>query len=81
MEIAELELVGDEKKAAGETSVKKQGDIRIMPQNTKHRFMGLVNSLIPECSKPDIMSDSVFDDSRISETISRFINEQMKSGS
>jgi mannose-6-phosphate isomerase-like protein (cupin superfamily) len=62
-----------EMEAAGETIVMKQGDIKIMPQNTKHRFTGLANSLILECSKPDIMSDSIFDDGRISEVLSRFI--------
>jgi mannose-6-phosphate isomerase-like protein (cupin superfamily) len=58
--------------AASDTIVMKQGDIKIMPQNTKHRFTGLENSLILECSKPDIMSDSIFDDKRINDEILRF---------
>jgi len=61
-----------EMEAAGETFVMNQGDIKVMPQNTKHRFTGLEDSLILECSKPDIMSDSIFDDERISEALSRF---------
>jgi len=40
-----------EMEADGEKTVMNQGDIKIMPQNTKHRFMGLENSLILECSK------------------------------
>ncbi len=61
-----------EMEAAGETLIMKQGDIKVMPQNTKHRFTGLENSLILECSKPDIMSDSIFDDRKIAGIISRF---------
>jgi N-acetylneuraminate synthase len=62
-----------EMEAAGKTLIMKQGDIQIMPQNTKHRITGLENSLILECSKPDIMSDSIFDDRYISKAISRFV--------
>ncbi len=40
-----------------------------MPQNTKYSFSGFANSLILECSKPDIISDSIFDDTRIAEMI------------
>ena len=61
-----------EMEAAGETIIMKQGDIKVMPQNTKHRFTGIENSLILECSKPDIMSDSIFDDKRIADVIERF---------
>ena len=53
-------------------SLMKQGDIKIMPQNVKHRFTGMESSLILECSKPDIMSDSIFDDHKISEILDRF---------
>ena len=61
-----------EMEAAGETIIMKQGDIKVMPQNTKHRFTGLENSLILECSKPDIISDSIFDDKRIADVIEKF---------
>jgi quercetin dioxygenase-like cupin family protein len=61
-----------EMETAGEVFVMKQGDIKIMPQNTRHRFTGVESSLILECSKPDIMSDSIFDDSKISEILDRF---------
>ncbi|TFG58866.1 MAG: cupin domain-containing protein [Spirochaetales bacterium] len=58
-----------EMEADGKIIEMKQGDIKVMPQNTKHRFTGLADSLILECSKPDIMSDSIFDDERISAVI------------
>jgi quercetin dioxygenase-like cupin family protein len=61
-----------EMEAAGETVVMNQGDIKIMPQNTRHRFTGLENSLILECSKPDIISDSIFDDERIAKFIEKY---------
>jgi len=51
--------------AGGELAIMKQGDIKVMPQHTPHRFTGLKNSLILECSKPDIMSDSIFEDEKI----------------
>jgi quercetin dioxygenase-like cupin family protein len=52
-------------------TVMNQGDIIIMPQNTRHRFTGLEDSLILECSKPDLAEDSIFDDERVNELISR----------
>jgi quercetin dioxygenase-like cupin family protein len=58
-----------ELEARGEVTIMEQGDIKVMPQNTPHRFMGLENSLILECSKPDIMSDSIFEDERIQRVI------------
>ncbi|MFW6139554.1 MAG: cupin domain-containing protein [Spirochaetota bacterium] len=61
-----------EMEAGGKTVIMKQGDIKVMPQNTWHRFTGLENSLILECSKPDIMSDSIFEDKKIARAISRF---------
>jgi N-acetylneuraminate synthase len=61
-----------EMEASGEIITMKQGDIKVMPQNTMHRFTGLENSLILECSKPDIMSDSLFEDQRIAEIITRY---------
>lgn len=60
-----------EMEAGEEVFTMKQGDIKIMPQNTKHRFTAMESSLILECSKPDIMSDSIFDDPEISEIINR----------
>jgi len=56
----------------GRTRVMQQGDIMMMPQNTRRCFTGLENSLILECYKPDIMSDSIFDDERIAAVITRF---------
>jgi N-acetylneuraminate synthase len=61
-----------EMEAEGEVLTMKQGDIKIMPQHTKHRFTALESSLILECSKPDIMSDSIFDDPNISEIMNKF---------
>lgn len=60
-----------EMESSNETVVMRQGDIKIMPQNTKHRFTGLEDSLILECSKPDLAEDSIFDDKRINELIAR----------
>lgn len=60
-----------EMESNNETVVMRQGDIKIMPQNTKHRFTGLEDSLILECSKPDLAEDSIFDDKRINELIAR----------
>ncbi len=61
-----------EMEAGGKTVVMNQGDIKIMPQNTRHRFVGLENSLILECSKPDILSDSIFADGRIAKIIEKY---------
>jgi quercetin dioxygenase-like cupin family protein len=63
----EIEMETEDK-----TVVMKQGDIKVMPQNAKHRFTGLQHSLILECSKPDIMSDSIFDDPRIARMIEKY---------
>ncbi len=49
--------------------VMKQGDIKVMPQNTKHKFTALEDTLILESSKPDIPTDSIFDDERINKII------------
>ena len=54
-----------EMEAGGGLTIMRQGDIKVMPQHTPHRFTGLENSLILECSKPDIMSDSIFEDEKI----------------
>ena len=61
-----------EMEAGGRTLTMNQGDIKVMPQNTRHRFTALEHSLILECSKPDIMSDSIFDDTRISQIMKQF---------
>ena len=61
-----------EMEAGGETITMEQGDIKVMPQNTMHRFTGLENSLILECSKPDIMSDSIFEDEGINSIIAKY---------
>jgi N-acetylneuraminate synthase len=58
--------------AGGKTITMKQGDIKVMPQNTMHRFTGIENSLILECSKPDIMSDSIFEDEAINRIIAEY---------
>ena len=50
----------------------RQGDIKIMAQNVRHRFKGIEDSLILECSKPDIMSDSIFDDQKIAGIIAGY---------
>ena len=63
-----------EMEAEGDIIVMKQGDIKVMPQNTRHRFTGLEDSLILECSKPDIMSDSIFDDKKIDKKIAKVIS-------
>jgi quercetin dioxygenase-like cupin family protein len=55
--------------AGEETYVMHQGDIRVMPQHTPHLFKALETSLILECSKPDIISDSIFTDPQIAEII------------
>ena len=60
-----------EMESNSEIVVMRQGDIKIMPQNTKHRFTGLEDSLILECSKPDLAEDSIFDDQKINELIAR----------
>ena len=50
-------------------SIMKQGDIKVMSQNTKHKFIALEDSLILESSKPDLVNDSIFDDERINKII------------
>ena len=55
--------------AAEKTVIMKQGDLFIMDQNIKHRFTGIEDSLVLECSKPDILEDSIFDDENINKSI------------
>ncbi len=50
----------------------EQGDIRVMPQYTKHRFTGIEDSLILECSTPDMIHDSIFEDKKIRSIFSQF---------
>ena len=54
----------------GKKFIMEQGDTLVVNQNAKHIFTALDDSLILECSKPDIVDDSIFDDKRISEIIS-----------
>ncbi len=58
-----------EMELAGRTFVMDQGDICIVDQNQKHRFTALVDSLILESSKPDLVDDSIFEDERINRII------------
>ena len=60
-----------EMESNNEITVMNQGNIMIMPQNTKHRFTGLEDSLILECSKPDLSEDSIFDDDRVNKLIAK----------
>ncbi len=53
----------------------KQGDIYIMDRNVKHRFTGVEDSLVLECSKPDIITDSIFVDERINSAIKAYAKE------
>jgi len=53
----------------GEKIVMKQGEIKVMPQNTKHKFIALEDTLILESSKPDLVDDSIFEDERINKII------------
>jgi quercetin dioxygenase-like cupin family protein len=53
----------------GKTFVMEQGDTLVVNQNAKHAFTALVDSLILECSKPDLVEDSIFDDERINRLI------------
>ena len=50
--------------------VMEQGDTLIVNQNAKHAFTALEDSLILECSKPDLIDDSIFEDQRINDIIS-----------
>ena len=50
--------------------VMEQGDTLVVDQNARHAFTALVDSLILECSKPDLVEDSVFEDERINALIS-----------
>jgi quercetin dioxygenase-like cupin family protein len=53
----------------GKTWVMEQGDVYVMNQHARHRFMAVEDALILESSMPDIADDSIFDDERINELI------------
>ena len=53
----------------GEVTTMNQGDTLIVNQNARHAFTALEDSHILECSKPDLVDDSIFDDHRINEII------------
>lgn len=54
---------------AGKKFIMEQGDRLIVDQNAKHAFTALEDSLILECSKPDLVDDSIFEDQRINKII------------
>ena len=58
-----------EMELSGEKFVMEQGDIRIVNQTAKHTFTALEDSLILECSKPDLVDDSIFEDQKINKII------------
>jgi mannose-6-phosphate isomerase-like protein (cupin superfamily) len=41
------------------------GSTCVVDQNARHRFTALEDSLVLECSKPDLVDDSIFEDPRI----------------
>ncbi len=53
----------------GKTFTMEQGDTCIVDQRKKHRFTALVDSLVLESSKPDLVDDSIFDDPEINRII------------
>jgi mannose-6-phosphate isomerase-like protein (cupin superfamily) len=53
----------------GKTFVMEQGATLVVNQNARHAFTALVDSLILECSKPDLVEDSIFDDDAINRLI------------
>jgi quercetin dioxygenase-like cupin family protein len=53
----------------GRTFIMEQGDTLVVNQNARHAFTALVDSMILECSKPDLVEDSIFDDERINRLI------------
>jgi mannose-6-phosphate isomerase-like protein (cupin superfamily) len=55
----------------GAASIMEQGDTLVVDRNAWHAFTALTDSLILECSKPDVMDDSIFRDESINEIIQR----------
>lgn len=58
-----------EMEAGGSTFAMNQGDIKVIAQRVKHRFTALADSLVLECSMPDLPDDSIFDDPHINRAI------------
>ena len=58
-----------EMELAGRIFTMGMGDTCVVNQNAHHRFTALEDSLVLECSKPDLVEDSIFDDPRINEII------------
>ena len=46
----------------GRELVLRQGDTLVVNQHDHHRFTAREDSLLLECSRPDLMVDSIFDD-------------------
>jgi N-acetylneuraminate synthase len=53
----------------GKQFVMEQGNTLVVNQNARHAFTARVDSLILECSKPDLVEDSIFEDERINALI------------
>ena len=53
----------------GRRLVVNQGDTLVVPQNARHEFSALEDSLVLESSKPDRPDDSIFDDPNINRAI------------
>jgi mannose-6-phosphate isomerase-like protein (cupin superfamily) len=53
----------------GKTFMMEQGDTCIVDQRRKHRFTALIDSLVLESSKPDLVDDSIFEDPQINQII------------
>lgn len=49
--------------------IMEQGDRLIVEPYTRHRFTALEDTLILECSMPDLIDDSIFEDQRINKII------------
>ena len=58
-----------EMELSGKKIIMNQGDTLIVNQNAKHCFTALEDSLILESSKPDLVDDSIFNDSKINKII------------
>lgn len=63
----------------GEKLVLQQGDTLMVNQGDRHRFTAREDSLILECSMPDFMEDSIFDDQAVNEVIQQEIQRQEES--
>jgi quercetin dioxygenase-like cupin family protein len=54
---------------AGKTYTLEQGNTLIVDRFAKHAFTALVDSLILECSKPDLVEDSIFEDEMVNKIV------------